>query len=99
MSGTRGGRSWGAWAVAVLCALAVAGCGSRVGRDRLERSLGLNGVGPVANVTAPESGAASEGGAAAGDSSGAAEPPGGGSTPGRGASTASGGAAGPADRA
>lgn len=75
MSGTRGRRSWGALAVALLCALVVAGCGSRVGRDRLERSLGPTVIGP-ANATASGPGAPSEAGAAAG-STGSAEPPGG----------------------
>ncbi len=79
-----GGRR--AVAVAVLCLLAGAGCGSRLDRDRLERSLGSPeglrpaGTGDAGAVPAGEAGAAGTAGAessgAVGEGGGAAPGPG-----------------------
>ena len=85
-------------AVAVLCAVVGAGCGSRVGRDRLERTLGATELGPTATGPAPGS-AAAPGAGGAGDGSAPAVDPASGSgpagPPGGGAGMGSGAAVGP----
>src|SRR5207244_2632220 len=71
MSGTEGRRAGGALVVAVVCALVGAGCGSRLPRERLARSLGsLEGLRPAGSSGAPAGALPSPGAGAAGTAAG-----------------------------